>query len=175
MNILATYWEEASEERLHMDESEIKSPDRDATPEFTNYVIADIKFEFPEEELYPNLPVVIDKNNTIYPSMGRSVCGLADILVAWKRGCKIELQEGVEIPFRYEMITVKKDGEEYDKKIYDRPFRSVIKTLQAERAKYEKGTTKNLLIKLALNSIYGATCSGVNHKARFNAKSEQYE
>ena len=129
------------------------------------YVIGDITFKFPAEELYPNLPVVNDSDSTIYPQEGRTICGGFDILAAVHRGCHITaINEAIYIPFL-------RDTENN----IEKPYLDVVKILQTERKKHEKGSVKNTLLKLVLNSIYGCTASGMNYKHRFNTQSEETE
>ena len=129
------------------------------------YLVADIYFKFPGDEFYPNLPVVADKDNTIYPLEGRSICGGFDLLAAVNRGCNIiSINEAIFIPFY----------KDTDDRI-DRPFQDAIQVLQFERSKHEKGSIKNTLLKLVLNSIYGCTACGMNYKNHFNTKSEESE
>jgi hypothetical protein len=56
-------------------------------------------------------------------------------------------------------------------KIINRPFESIIKTIQAKRKLYPKGTINNYLYKLMGNSIYGALVRGLGNKQRFDPKS----
>jgi hypothetical protein len=53
------------------------------------------------------------------------------------------------------------------------PFRGVISELQSERRKHKKGTIANLLYKEMGNCLYGSVTRGMNHKMRFDIKSNK--
>jgi len=53
------------------------------------------------------------------------------------------------------------------------PFLTVISELQSERRKHEKGTIENLLYKEMGNSLYGSVTKGINHKVKFDIKTNK--
>lgn len=53
------------------------------------------------------------------------------------------------------------------------PFIKVISDLQSERRKHDKGTISNLLYKEMGNSLYGSVTKGINHKVKFDIKTNK--
>lgn len=53
------------------------------------------------------------------------------------------------------------------------PFLNIINDLQAKRREHEKGTISNLLYKEMGNSLYGSVTKGINHKVKFDIKTNR--
>lgn len=67
---------------------------------FNCFSVFKVEFEFPVDRLYPNLPVHLSKDLTIYPSQGISCCTGLELKVAIDNGCVIKsLINGCVIPF----------------------------------------------------------------------------
>lgn len=53
------------------------------------------------------------------------------------------------------------------------PFRGIIKDLQSKRREHKQGTISNLLYKEMGNSLYGSVTKGINHKVKFDIKTNK--
>ena len=78
-----------------------------------NYIMLDVKFDFPEDIKYPCIPTRVDDDIDIYPLKGRSVITGSEYLVAKSMGCKLYVNEGVMIPFK--RLTKKQSKKQNDK------------------------------------------------------------
>jgi hypothetical protein len=149
-----------------------------------SYIIIKVKFSFPESVKYPSIPCYIDESTTVYPLKGEAILIGAEYLLAKNQGCELEIFEIFYIPFlKLEQIDPNDKYDKYDtnpesydikKKIksrfINRPFENIIKTIQAKRKEFKKGTINNYLYKLMGNSIYGALVRGMGNKQRFDLK-----
>lgn len=132
-----------------------------------NYIILDVKFEFPEGTKYPCIPTRVDEDVDIYPLKGNSIITGLEYLVALSMGCKIVVNEGVMIPFKG--FNNKKKSTDLT---YQAPFRNIIKELQSKRRKYPKKTFYNYMYKEIGNSIYGLVAMGVSGRTSYDAKTK---
>jgi hypothetical protein len=165
---------------------------------FESFTFLNIKFSFPETCSYPNLAVRLDKSSIIFPLSGSSICTGSEFLLAMKLGCKIEIVNGIYIPFVsknsrknevFEMyldstITENKEdiGLYQQKDIYgsykllerdDSGYKStdffgLVKTLVDERSKYPPKSYNNLLFKIIANSGIGQMSRGLSRKKSYN-------
>lgn len=118
------------------------------------YLVAELEFEFPDDTLYPNFPVLISDDLFCFPLRGKTVTGGPEICAALKRGVKIvHIFAAYYIPFEDNGV---------------KPFYDSINLLQEQRRNYSRETLENYILKLILNSIYGMTASGLNPKTRYN-------
>ena len=58
-----------------------------------------VEFTFPNNVVFPNLPVRLDKGSLMYPLSGQSFCTGMELLLAYKLGCKFTVLGGSFIPF----------------------------------------------------------------------------
>jgi len=66
-----------------------------------------IKFLFPSNTLYPNLPVRLDFSSIIFPLEGETFCTGSEFLLAMRLNCEISILGGVHIPFQNSQPTTK--------------------------------------------------------------------
>jgi len=66
-----------------------------------------IKFLFPSNTLYPNLPVRLDFSSIIFPLEGETFCTGSEFLLAMRLKCEITILGGVHIPFQNSQLTTK--------------------------------------------------------------------
>jgi len=64
-----------------------------------SYTSLKIKFEFPSNVRFPNLPVRLDFSSIIFPLTGETFCTGHEFVLAMKLGCRIQIVDGVIIPF----------------------------------------------------------------------------
>ena len=58
-----------------------------------------VEFTFPNNVVFPNLPVRLDKGSLMYPLSGQSFCTGLEILLAHRLGCQFIVLGGSFIPF----------------------------------------------------------------------------
>ena len=58
-----------------------------------------VEFTFPNNVVFPNLPVRLDKGSLMYPLSGQSFCTGLEILLAYRLGCQFTILGGSFIPF----------------------------------------------------------------------------
>jgi len=66
-----------------------------------------IKFLFPSNIQYPNLPVRLDFSSIIFPLEGETFCTGSEFLLAMRLNCEISIPGGVHIPFQNSQPTTK--------------------------------------------------------------------
>ena len=64
-----------------------------------SYTSLKIKFVFPSNVRFPNLPVRLDFSSIIFPLSGETFCTGHEFVLAMKLGCRIQIVDGVIIPF----------------------------------------------------------------------------
>jgi hypothetical protein len=133
-----------------------------------SYMVIKCRFRFPNTVKYPSIPCYLDNTTTAYVLKGEAILTGAEYLVAKSQGCKIQIDEIYEIPFKTKRRDDPKSPQEFSKK----PFEKVIKYLQSKRITYEKGTINNLIYKEIGNSIYGLTVKGMSDKKKFDIKTK---
>jgi hypothetical protein len=144
-----------------------------------SYSVFTVDFKFEEGTLYPNLPVHISKNLTVYPLEGTSQCTGLELKVAIDRGCSIErVISAAIIPFKdvpwirysteFKHCSTVCEADTFEKA----PYFGVIKELQAKRrnAKANKNSFDDLFYKLMGNTIYGQVALGLSAKSLFNSR-----
>jgi len=160
---------------------------------YNSYSTFTVKFKFPLDTKYPNLPVHLNKTLTIYPLEGVSQTTGFELKVALMNGCKVlEFISGAIVPFKntpwvsYKagQMSIKdiygaKDGAVYklnDKESWGTaPYFGVVNYLQEERRKYPKKSFNNLFYKLMANSGYGQICIGLSSKSLFNSRANRMD
>ena len=100
--------------------------------------VANVSFKFPDDCLYPCLPVRTD-NGLIFPLEGTSNCGSPEIALALQLGAKIEVLHGVIVPWASAV----------------RPFELFSKKVRDRRNAFEKGSIFDKTWKEIGNSLYG--------------------
>lgn len=61
-------------------------------------------FEFPEDTLYPSIPVYVDETTTVYPLKGKACLTGFEIVTALQQECKLKFIAGIAIPFRVKVV-----------------------------------------------------------------------
>lgn len=135
---------------------------RDYNTLYNCYSVFHVKFKFPENTIYPCLPVSIDESSALYPLNGETIVTGYEIYLASLMKCEMNLIRGVVVPFKMGNM-----GE--------RPYLDVIKYLQEERNKHPKFSLYNLLYKQLGNSIYGQTGQGLGSIKRLNTRTNTLE
>lgn len=121
---------------------------------------ARVHFQFPEDCLYPCLPVRHPHFGLIYPLEGDTDATASEILLALEAGAKIEALTSVELPVRTD-----KNGRPV------RFFLNHLRKLLAARAQYKKdkknpaSVVMEKLCKEFANSFYGKFAQGVNPRS----------
>lgn len=127
---------------------------------------AHVEFAYPDSVIRPGLPVDGDTRGLLYPRTGRSYCTAPELAVAVRQGCQITVfHHGVLFPWKQDAET----GEPSDIRIFE-PF---VREGRQRRARYEKGSAPELLIKLIMNSLYGRTAMGLKEKKVYDTRSGQ--
>jgi hypothetical protein len=161
-----------------------------------SYTTIELKsFVFPESVSYPSIPCYADETTTVYPRRGKGIITGIEYLAALKQGCEMSITGGTLIPFRLKdnlpfdkLSDEASDWDLYKRRAFaplsvrdkplseifkDMPFSGVISSLQAERRKHLKGTIQNLLYKEMGNCLYGSVTKGINHKVKFDIKTNR--
>lgn len=133
-----------------------------------NYLSLDVRFKFPLDTKYPNIPTRVDENADVYPLEGRSTITGSEYLVAKYMGCNLQVVSGVLIPFKTS------EEEKRSDLSYVAPFRGIISDLQKQRRLHPKKSFYNLMYKQIGNSIYGLTSMGLSGNKRFDVKSRTF-
>lgn len=109
-------------------------------------------FRFPEEELFPSLPVRTDNDLLLFPLEGETHATSAELLLARDMGAEIDVIDGVRVPTDQEA----------------RPFADVIqKGLVIRETLRESGyDDRAVFYKELVNSLYGKTAQGI-HEGRW--------
>jgi len=76
-----------------------------------SYTALKIKFVFPSNVSYPNLPVRLDFSSIIFPLSGETFCTGSEFLLAMRLNCEISILGGVHIPFQNSQTDKDKDKE----------------------------------------------------------------
>ncbi|MCJ2117842.1 DNA polymerase [Methylobacterium sp. J-001] len=119
--------------------------------------LAHVRFEFPEGTRFPCLPVRTD-HGLMFPLEGESVCASPELVLARKLGARIEIVNGLVIPWAN------------DERLFE-PFTRMIQTKRRLAiAEYGAGSLEEKLYKEIGNSLYGKTAQGVHPKRVFNAR-----
>lgn len=65
-----------------------------------SYTVLKVVFKFPDDVKFPNIPVFVDKDTTVYPLEGEAVLTYAEYLTAQRMGCDFKvIKEIFHIPF----------------------------------------------------------------------------
>lgn len=128
----------------------------------TDLVFANVDFEFPEEVLYPVLPVRTDFG-LIFPRRGNSTTHISEIRLAHRLGCKLRLAEA-----RYIKSVGGGDPSQTSGPI--RPFADFAKYCVDQRNLAPKGSLDNLLWKEIVNSTYGKTAQGLRERRVYDLR-----
>lgn len=132
---------------------------------------ARVKFKFPDDTLYPTLPVSHPAYGLVFPLQGESVVTAIEIVTARAVGAKIEALCSVEMPAQY--------GD--DPSLPRRPFFKHLKDLTEERDKYKKqikdktlsagvqmkARVMEQLTKEYSNSFYGKTAQSIRYRRAY--------
>jgi hypothetical protein len=127
-----------------------------------SYAVFKINFEFPENVIYPNIPISIGKSATIFPLKGQNaLASNYDLKVAKDNNCKYTVIDGYIIPY----VKDKKGN-------VIRPFLKVLSewAILRKEAKAVGNRVLDLLYKLLGNGLYGQICTGLNNKRTFDAR-----
>lgn len=152
------------------------------SPEIERHLIAGVarvRFCFPDDTQYPNLPISHEKYGLVFPLVGECVVPCIDILTAMDAGARIEALCSVEFPVQYDEET----GE------VRRTFFKHIKKLVEQRAKF-KGQSKNedlspsvrqkavvfeQLAKEYNNSFYGKTSQSIRSRRSYGLRTGEMQ
>ena len=132
---------------------------------------ARVQFKFPDDTLYPTLPVSHPAYGLVFPLRGECVATAIEIVTARAAGAEIEALCSVEMPAQY--------GDEPD--IPRRPFFRHLKDLIEERDKYKKqikdktlsagvqmkARVMEQLTKEYSNSFYGKTAQSIRYRRAY--------
>jgi len=127
-----------------------------------SYTFGLVEFEFPEDTMYPCLPIKDrEGRGLIYPRKGRTYASAPELYVALKMGAKIRwVQPGIQVGAI--------DGK------YD--MREALAELLRERAEakklYGKGSVQEVRLKEIVNSIYGKTAQGLAGKRNYSTRQD---
>ncbi|RPA88504.1 hypothetical protein L873DRAFT_1796619 [Choiromyces venosus 120613-1] len=141
------------------------------------YSALNVKFNLPNNILYPSIPVSLDKNITIYPLSGETTITGLEYLSAKnilnealktipedkKGNYYIEVKQGVVIPFKTKIV-------EKEEILDYKPFYNVINELQANRRMHPKKTAMERIYKDLGNMLYGKVVCGISNKRFFDAR-----
>lgn len=118
--------------------------------------LARVKFKFPDDTLYPSLPVKAGKFGLVYPLEGISYCVAAELEVARHQGAELDILQGIVVPW------VNGDN---------RVFTPFMKEVREKRQHY-KHVEKNVFLekfwKEKGNSVYGRLAMGLRDKRVFD-------
>ena len=116
---------------------------------------ARVRFRFPRDVRFPCLPVRAS-NNLIFPRSGETNATAAEIWLARRLGCEIEVMHGAVIPMDFAV----------------KPFQKVIVGATARRnaAKAKGDELGAKLYKELGNSLYGKTAQGLRMKRVFDTR-----
>ncbi|SIS53351.1 DNA polymerase [Phaeovulum vinaykumarii] len=128
----------------------------------SDLAFANVDFEFPDDVLYPVLPVRTTYG-LIFPRKGNSTTHISEIRLAHRLGCKIKLIEG-----RYVESSGSGDPGMPAKSI--RPFADFAKFCIDNRNEFPKGTLQNLMWKEIVNSTYGKTGQGLRERRVYDLR-----
>lgn len=115
--------------------------------------MARVRFEFSPETRFPCLPVRL-REGMIFPLKGESRCTAPELLLAYRLGAKLEILEGVVIPWLDEQPI----------------FMDFITKVQANRAKAQAKSLLDAIWKEMGNSLYGKLGQGVHERRAFDPK-----
>lgn len=121
--------------------------------DFPSFALAE--FAFPDDELFPCLPVRTDNYGLCYPLTGQSYCTGSEIEVALSLGAKITILQGV----RFDWVTGSTPI-----------FADFMTIVRDNRKKYDKGSLEEKLWKEIGNSLYGKTAQGLVGKTAFDVQ-----
>jgi len=127
-----------------------------------SYTFGYVEFEFPENVLYPCLPMKdLQGRGLIYPRKGRTYASAPELYVALKMGAKIRwVQPGIQVGAI--------DGK------YD--MREALTELLRERAEakklYGKGSVQEVRLKEIVNSVYGKLAQGLSGKRNYSTRQD---
>lgn len=127
----------------------------------TDLVFANVDFEFPDDVLYPVLPVRTDFG-LIFPRKGNSTTHISEIRLAHRLGCKLTLIEA-----RYVESV---GGGDPAEATTIRPFADFAKYCVDQRNLSPKGSLDNLLWKEIVNSTYGKTAQGLRERRVYDLR-----
>lgn len=65
-----------------------------------SYTVLKVNFKFPDDVKFPNIPVFVDKDTTVYPLEGEAILTYAEYVTAQRMGCDFKrIMEIFHIPF----------------------------------------------------------------------------
>lgn len=65
-----------------------------------SYTVLKVDFKFPDDVKFPNIPVFVDKDTTVYPLEGEAILTYAEYVTAQRMGCDFKrIKEIFHIPF----------------------------------------------------------------------------
>ncbi|MDD2760529.1 MAG: DNA polymerase [Methylomonas sp.] len=114
---------------------------------------ARIRFRFPDDTRFPSLPVQTENYGLYYPREGVSVCTAAEIELAVKLGCEMDIEWGVVIPWQTTEVRI---------------FADFVQMVNDNRSLYAKGSLPEKLWKEIGNSLYGKLGQGLKEKTGFD-------
>jgi hypothetical protein len=118
---------------------------------------ADVEFEFPDDNSYPNLCVKHHEYGLITPLKGRTVATITEIHLAIRMGCKVKIHDAfvIETGKRYLL-------KEHLKGLID----------ARNEAKKDGDELTQQMYKLYVNTLYGKTAQGINPKSKLDLRDE---
>ena len=127
-----------------------------------SYTFGYVEFEFPDNVMYPCLPVKdLEGRGLIYPRRGRTYASAPELYVALRMGARLKwVQPGIQVGAI--------DGK------YD--MREALTELLRERAEakklYGKGSVQEVRLKEIVNSIYGKCAQGLAGKRNYSTRQD---
>jgi hypothetical protein len=126
-----------------------------------SYTFGLIDFEFPENTMYPCLPIKDPKGRgLVFPLRGRTYASAPEIYAALKMGAKIRwVQVGIQVGTsdRFDM------GE---------ALADLLKARAEAKKVYGKGSVQELRLKEMVNSIYGKLAQGLARKRSYSTRTD---
>ncbi|MCJ8320955.1 MAG: hypothetical protein HRT52_19980 [Colwellia sp.] len=123
------------------------------------YGLLRVKFKFPDDTLYPSLPVRADPYGLLYPLEGICFCTAAELEVAHEQNAELDILQGLYIPWIDD----------------DRIFTPFMKLVRSKRQHYKtKEYTNDFLEKFWKekgNSCYGRLALALQPKRVFDIQS----
>jgi len=126
------------------------------------YIFGYVEFEFPENVMYPCLPIKDNEGRgLVFPRKGKAYASAPELYVALKMGARIRwVQPGLQIG----AIEGKYD------------MRDALSQLLQERAiakkLYGKGSVQEVRLKEIVNSVYGKTAQGLAGKRNYSTRQD---
>ena len=129
------------------------------------YFFADVRFEFPDGEMYPCIPVR-DKlgRGLIFPRRGRAWATAPEIYLALYRGAKITIITPAPVYAQHDGVGSLAIG-----------IKAMVEARAEAKRKYGKGSPQEKAAKERANSCYGKLAQGLAGKRAYSPRHDQVE